>query len=208
MLRPPTTLIKARLKSLVQALVVALVTVLVAGALTVASSASASARSAKADHFDTDLTLRIARCEGCVVTMFSNDGISPIYSSAPATVSGRSVTVTVPSARTAGLSIQIRPSWVSSSKPATNGVWRSSRTEIGDRVSFKTARSKRRDSGCWAGTVNEAVELTVKVRRVRHRGQRSAIAWAPVTQSYRQPMKRSRRGVLAPDDVLACNLSR
>lgn len=203
MLRPPTTLVR----NLTVALTVALVAAMVATLLGLSTSPASAGRAVEAVEADleTELTLRIGRCEGCQVTMFSSDGTNPIYSSAQATVTDGSVTITVPSSRTAGLSVQVRPVWASSNI-TTNVVWRYSSTDIGDLVSFREARRKRRASGCWAGTINEAVELTVKVRRVRHLGRPSIIAWAPVTQSYLQPMKRSRRGVLATDDVLACNL--
>lgn len=165
-----------------------------------------AAQPGSAIEFDTALTLQIARCEGCVITLLSNDGANPIYSSAPAAVSGGSVTITLPSARTSGMSVRVAPPWVSSSAADINVVWRYAGKAIGDSIGFKEARSKRRGSGCWAGTVNEAVTLTVKVRRVSHRGHPSAIAWAPVTESFVPPMSRIRGGVLGTDDVLACNV--
>lgn len=155
---------------------------------------------------DTNLTLNIGRCEGCVVTMVNNDGINPIYSSVPRTVVDGSVTVTVPTAVTDGLSVQVQVPWAGYSDLTTNVVWRYSSTSVGDRIGFGKARSKRRASGCWAGTVNEFVELDVKVRRVRVAGQPGAIAWSPTTQSYLRPMKRTRRGVLATQDALACKV--
>lgn len=157
-------------------------------------------------EFDTDLTLQIARCEGCVVTLLSNDGANPIYSSLPAAVSGGSVTITLPSARTSGMSVRVAPPWVSSSAADINVVWRYAGKAIGDSIGLREARSKRRGSGCWAGTVNEAVTLMVKVRRVSRSEQPSAIAWAPVTESFVPPMSRIRGGVLVTDDVLACNV--
>jgi hypothetical protein len=169
----------------------------------------AVSRSGSAIELDTDLTLRIARCEGCVITLLSYDGANPVYSSVPAAVSDGSVTINLPSARTAGMSVRIEPPWVTAPVAVdTNVVWRYAGEAIGDSVSFKEARSKRRASGCWAGTVNEAVTLTLKVRAVSYRGRPGAIAWAPVTESFVTPMERVRDGVLVSDDVLACNLYR
>ena len=85
-------------------------------------------------------------------------------------------------------------------------AWRYGGTEIGDGVKFKEARLSTRASGCWAGTVNEAVTLKIKVRRVSLRGHPAAIAWSPVTESFVKPMQRVRRGVLTSDDTLACDL--
>ncbi|PUA79028.1 hypothetical protein [Nocardioides currus] len=180
-----------------------------AGTAPASAAPEPSSRAAAVTDLDTDITLLIARCEGCVVTIRSYDGVNPIYSTAPASVAGGSVTFTLPSARTAGMSVRIDPTWVT--VPVAEDVhvaWRYNGAAIGDEVGFKAARSKRRASGCWAGTVNPAVTLTVKVRRVSYRGNPSAIAWAPTTESYVPPMESTRRGALLSDDVLGCKLSR
>jgi hypothetical protein len=193
--------------ALISALVIVMTSVL--GAATATAAPVAPARSAAAIELDTDLTLLIARCEGCVVTLLSNDGANPIFSSVPATVTDGSVTINLPSSKTAGMSVRVEPPWLTQSVAAdTNVVWRYNGKAIGDTVSFKEARSKRRASGCWAGTVNEAVTLTVKVRQVTFRGRPGAIAWAPVTESFVPPMERIRSGVLVSDDVLACSTYR
>ena len=193
-------------------LVSALLTAALAGVVGVgslglglATSASAAPREVGVE-LETDLTLVVPRCEDCVITLFSYDGLDPIYSSAPVVVTDGSVTFTLPSARTAGMSVQVDPPWAYS-RSETYVAWRYSGTEIGDSVSLKDARSKDRASGCWAGTVNEAVTLKIKVRRVSQGGRATAIAWAPVTESFVKPMERVREGVLARGDVLACNLT-
>jgi hypothetical protein len=169
---------------------------------------SAAPRAA-AIELDTDLTLNIARCEGCVITLLSYDGANPAYSSVPETVTDGSVTINLPSARTAGMSVRVEPPWITTPVASdTNVVWRYAGKAIGDSIGLKEARTKRRGSGCWAGTVNEAVTLTIKVRRVSRLGRPGAIAWAPVTESFVPPMERTRRGVLVSDDVLACDVYR
>lgn len=183
--------------------------VLMTSLLGAAPASAVPERAASTIELDTDLTLNIAKCEGCVVTLLSNDGANPIYSSFPATVDDGSVTITLPSARTAGMSVRIEPTWLTSRVPAdTQVVWRYGGKAIGDSIGFKEARAKTRASGCWAGTVNEAVTLTVKVRQVWYRGRPGAIAWAPVTEPYVTPMERVRAGVLVSDDVLTCNVYR
>ena len=63
----------------------------------------------------------------------SNDGANPIYSSFPATVDDGSVTITLPSARTAGMSVRVEPPWLTTSVPAdTQVVWRYGGKAIGD----------------------------------------------------------------------------
>lgn len=174
-----------------------------------ATPARAVPERAPAIELDTDLTLKIAKCEGCVVSLLSYDGANAIYESLPETVTSGSVTITLPSARTAGMSVRIRPPWLTTSVPAdTHVVWRYAGKAIGDTVGFKEARGKSRATGCWAGTINEAVTLTIKVRQVQYRGRPGAIAWAPVTESYLTPMERVRNGVLVSDDVISCNVYR
>ncbi|MEO5663791.1 MAG: hypothetical protein ABIR39_10950, partial [Nocardioides sp.] len=90
----------------------------------------------------------------------------------------------------------------------THVVWRYAGKAIGDVIGFKEARAKTRASGCWAGTVNEAVTLMVKVRQISQRGRAGAIAWAPVTESFLPPMRRARGGVLASDAALSCKTTR
>lgn len=201
----PRLPVRTSIGALISALVIAMTAVL--GAAPSSAVPVAAGRSASAIELDTDLTLLIAKCEGCVITLLSYDGANPIYSSAPATVTDGSVTITLPSARTAGMSVRVEPPWATTAAD-TNVVWRYAGKAIGDKVTFKQARSKRRATGCWAGTVNEAVTLTVKVRAVSYRGRPGAIAWAPVTESFVPPMERVRNGVLLSDDVLACNLYR
>lgn len=208
-------LVRALVRVSARALVFALIVVLGLGSGAVLATPVATAVSSIPDpreagiEFDTDLTLEIARCEGCVITLLSSDGVNPIYSSVPATVSEGSVTINLPSARTAGMSVRVQPPWLTTPVAAdTNVVWRYAGRAIGDSVDFKEARLKRWASGCWAGTVNEAVTLTIKVRRVTYRGRPGAIAWAPVTESFLAPMEQVRGGVLVSDDVLACDLDR
>jgi hypothetical protein len=202
----PRLPVRPLIGALIGALVIVMTSVL--GSAQASGIPVSAVSRASAIELDTDLTLNIARCEGCVITLLSYDGANPVYSSVPETVTGGSVTINLPSARTAGMSVRVEPPWVTTPVADTNVVWRYAGKAIGDRIGFMEARSKRRASGCWAGTVNEAVTLTVKVRRVSYLGRPGAIAWAPVTESFVPPMERIRGGVLVSDDVLACDLYR
>lgn len=196
--------------ALISALVIVMTSILAsAPALAVpAPVARSSAAVSGAVELDTDLTLRIGKCEGCVISLESNDGITPAYSSLPAIVTSGSVTINLPSARTAGMSVRIKPTWVTVPGPDTFVAWRYNGESIGATMGFRQARAKKRASGCWAGTVNEAVSLTIKVRKVSRGGRTAAIAWAPTTESFLPPMQRSRRGVLASDAGLSCKTVR
>lgn len=197
-------------RPLAGALIGALVLVMtsMSGSVPALASPAPAARSAAAIELDTDLTLLVGKCEGCVVTLESDGGVDPAFSSLPATVTDGTVTINLPSARTAGMSVRIDPPWVTVPGPDTFVAWRYNGADIGDSMGFRQARSKRRASGCWAGTVNEAVTLTVKVRQVSQRGRLTAIAWAPVTESFLPPMQRIRRGVLAGDSAPTCKTTR
>lgn len=192
---------------LINALMIATMS-LVGSVMTTVPAQAVPVAPMRAIELDTDLTLVMPSCEGCVITLASVDGINTPYFSAPATVTEGTVTITLPSARTAGLSVKVQPPYASTSGPATYVVWRYNGKAIGNNVNFKAARGKVRASGCWAGTVNEAVTLTVKVRQVSKRGQATAIAWAPVTESFLPPMQRARGGVLTSDSGLSCKTMR
>ena len=72
--------------ALTSALVIVMTCLL--GAAPSTAAPVAVSRSGSAIELDTDLTLLIARCEGCVITLLSYDGANPVYSSVPATVTG------------------------------------------------------------------------------------------------------------------------
>lgn len=192
-----------RARNLITAVIAALITPL----LLASPVASASPRPVLPGS-ETVLTLKIGRCEGCVVTATSNDGILTPFESMPATVYEGSATVTVPSERTFGLSIQVRAPWEDHTARVTNVVFRYGGQDIGDVVTFKQARAMRWASGCWAGTVNTAVTLKIKVRKVRVGSPAGrvygSLAWAPVTESFVKPVVRARRGVLSRQDLLTC----
>ncbi len=192
------------LRPLISALVTAMLAGLLGLGVAVATPAHAVPRDAAVD-LETDITLLVPSCEDCVITLFSYDGLTPIYSSAPRLVVDGSVTITLPTARTSGMSVQVDPPWADS-RSDSYVAWRYAGADIGDSVTLKQARSKTRASGCWAGTFNEAVTLKIKVRRIKRNGRTVAMARAPVTESFVRPMERVRSGVLVSGDVLACDL--
>lgn len=193
------------IRQLISLVVASLLAALVSIGSGVATSTAASAAQESGPEITTDLTLLVPRCEDCFVTVFSDDGINPVYTSGPSEVIDGSVTITLPSARTAGMSVRVDTPW-SDSRADTYVAWRYGGAEIGDEVKFSEARTKSWASGCWAGTVNEAVTLKIKVRRVSYFGRAAAIAWAPVTESYVRPTERVRLGVLARNEVLTCSI--
>jgi hypothetical protein len=80
--------------------------------------------------------------------------------------------------------------------------------EVGDRVTFRQARGKRRASACWEGTRRDEVTLPLTVREVRVQGVHGrvagSIAFLAETTSWLSPMRRAHRGVLGSQDVNVC----
>lgn len=194
--RPVTTL----------ALAASLATALVAAPVTAASAEPLPER-ARAPY--TNLTLDVVGCDGCTLTASSADAGSPTgWISDPQLVAEGQVLFTAPSEKTSGLSIQVSAPWEGATGYATHVAFRYNGVGIGKYVGFKKARKKKRASGCWAGTVNDAVTLKVKVRRVRVSGNSGRvpglIAWTPSTQSYLPPMLPAYRGVLGSQEPLGC----
>lgn len=183
---------------------------LLIGLLTVAFAVAPSGASAVERRAPlTELTLVMPECEGCEITMASyNGGLVDDWVSESELVTDGEVLIVVPSVETAGLSIQVRAPWDGFIGYTTNVVFRYSGQAIGSKVGFKAARSKKWASGCWAGTVNDAVKLRVKTRSVRVRGvqgkARGTIAWIPRTESYLKPVARAYKGVLGGQGVMEC----
>jgi len=200
-----------RITSKLTLIVVPLTALLALGSVPAAVAPAPAAPAERASRApDTVLTVRVAGCEGCVLTAHSNDGVQVPYTSLAQTVVDSVATFTVPSERTPGLSLAVNSTpWQGNPSQTTYVVFRYGGMDIGERVGVKLARSKRRGSGCWAGTVNDAVEVKVRVKKARvpslSGGKTAgAIAWAPLTEPYREPMAKVRRGVLRSSGVYSC----
>jgi hypothetical protein len=157
----------------------------------------------------TQLTLEIADCEGCVISV-----VSYVYRSTDfwnykrRKVADGSVTFAVPTARTLGLSMQVHAPWEGGTGFVTNVVLRYKGVQTGDKIGFRAARASKRATACWAGTTEDAVTMRVKVRRVRVDGYGGkvpgSIAWAPVTQDWLRPLVNTWRGVVGTQDAMPC----
>jgi hypothetical protein len=157
----------------------------------------------------TQLTLEIADCEGCVISLVSYVyGSTDFWNSKSRKVEDGSVTFAVPTARTLGVSMQVRTPWEGGTGFVTNVVLRYQGFQTGDRIGFRPARASKRATACWAGTTEDAVTMRVKVRRVQVRGDGGkvpgSIAWAPVTQDWLRPLVNTWRGVVGTQDAMPC----
>ena len=114
----------------------------------------------------------------------------------------------VPTARTVGLSVMVRTPWEGHTGYVTMVVFRYKGLAAGERIGFNRARTKKKASGCWAGTTEKRASLRFKVRRVNVPGVHGKvpgnIAWAPTTQPWLPPMLPVYGGVLGAQDVIPC----
>ncbi|MBA3783736.1 MAG: hypothetical protein H0X12_18050 [Nocardioides sp.] len=182
----------------------------VAAALLTTGAASAQVPTAEAAT--TQLTIRVVGCEACEVGLTSvldtGAEMPDVWSKPSRRVKDGKVTFTVPTDRTAGLSIPISAPWEGSTGYVALASLRYAGAEVGDKVAFRTAREQRHASGCWAGTTAETATLRLKVRRVTVDGNLGptpgVMAWAARTQPYLDPMERVWHGVMGTQDATFC----
>jgi hypothetical protein len=171
-----------------------------------------TADAAAASPSRTTVTFTVDDCRGCKVQLHQGlvDGEDVIqWHSHTRKVRHGKVSFTVRSKRTAGMQATVEAPWEGQTGYLTNVVFRYGHEQVGDRMTFRDARGKRRASGCWEGTGRDHVTIPIVVREVQVRGviERvpGSIAFARRTQSWLDPMARARHGVLGSQDVFACH---
>jgi hypothetical protein len=182
------------------------ISMLAAAALTLSALAAPAAADAAPT---TQLTLRIASCDGCEVGVASYlQGSMDVWSAKPQKVTDGSVTFAVPTDKTAGLSITVRAPWEGATGYVTNVALRYQGQQPGDKVGFTAARAATKASGCWAGTTEDAVTIKVVARQVQVDGLggkvSGTIAFAKVTQDWLRPLVPAWHGVVGTQDVMPC----
>lgn len=178
---------------------------------TVSSSAAPGpAEAPKAGHH-TRLTFTVPGCEGCRFQLHrvrESDGKVREWHSRTRRVRDGKVTFAPLSRRTFGMTATVVAPWEGHTGYLTTVAFRYGGKAVGERVTFRQARQKRRASACWEGTRRDAVTIPLVVRRVMVRGVRhrvrGSIAYAPSTQVWRPPMRRAFRGVLGSQDFDRC----
>ena len=196
-----------------------LATLLATGAVLAASTGAAAGQSgtaeprtaARATPRTTALTFTAPGCDGCTITLvkaFRSGGRVHYWSSKERTVRDGAVTFTPRSRRTIGMSALVGAPWEGTTGYVTEVVFRYGGEQTGDAVTLAEARTKRRGSGCWAGT--NAGELTVPltIRKVRVQGTTGrtwgTIAFTSATERWGDPMEPLMHGVLGTQDVELC----
>jgi hypothetical protein len=184
----------------------------VGGALVATGPGMAAAPDARAVP-RTVLTFTVHGCEGCEVQPVQYiAGHRHDWEGKKKTVEDGTVSWTIPTKHTHGLSVWIRGPWEGQDGTGTgyvaNVVWRYGHEQVGSTVTRRDVKSKHKAAGCWAGTDATEVTIPLEVRKVMVKGysHRTAgtLAWTEVTQDWWDPMLRTDEGILGSQDVMPC----
>lgn len=188
-----------------------LVALLLVG-LTVPTARAAMPTAAPAAAPHTRLTLRFDGCARCSVTLIQAiSGAPNVWHSRARRVGadGRAV-FRVPTARTHGMSFELRVPWESAATDSVlNVATRYAGQAAGRAWSARQAMAAKRAFGCWAGTASTRATVQVHVHGFTFdagsRGrQRAAVAWAsPGLRSWR-PAMRTFHGRIGNQDAFYC----
>jgi hypothetical protein len=192
--------------------------VLLAGLLVPSATAAAptSASTERAAQPRTALTFTVDDCEGCELQLTSalgtyaqaDAGQVDIWNSRTKIVEDGSVTFTIPTRRTWGMSVAIKAPWEGHTGYRTTLAWRYNGELQGDEVTLEEAVTKTKASACWEGVRSREVTMPIVVEKVRVRGVKKmvagSIAFVPTTQSWLRPMREVWDGVLGSQDVNIC----
>lgn len=160
----------------------------------------------------TALTFEVPGCEGCRFQLYqgweTSDGRPTAWISREKKVRDGVVSFDPRSKHTFGMTATVIAPWEGQTGYLTTVVFRYGHEQVGDAVSFREARSKKRATGCWEGTRRDALTIPVVVRKVMVQGVQArvqgSIAYLPTTQSWLPPMQRARHGVLGTQEIQIC----
>ncbi|MGY2702986.1 hypothetical protein ACVW2K_002570 [Nocardioides sp. HB32] len=184
------------------------------GAVAAGSPAADASTPARAAVAKTTITFEMSGCDGCEVGLMqarwdkhAQYGVR-YWDTGQKTVSDGTVSFTVPTKHTRGMSMTLTAPWEGHTGYVTTVAFRYGGEQVGDEVGFAEARSKSKASACWAGTSADEVTIPLTVRKVwvegvRHR-VRGSIAYAAVTQDWMVPMRDVWDGVMGSQDVNVC----
>lgn len=138
------------------------VAMFLAGAIAVLGVPTASAAE------QTTITLRVIGCEGCTIQpgQWRNASDEP-WNGRKGVVQGGLVTLTVPTARTAGMAFTITAPWAVDQNAAQNVVVQYSGVQPGTTPTRAQIRKAKQATACWAGTTKQRVRLAMRVNRIR-----------------------------------------
>ncbi|GAA1161034.1 hypothetical protein [Nocardioides aquiterrae] len=186
-------------------------TTAVAAALAVAAPSVGSApEAARMAAPRTQLTLDFTGCNGCELRLTqARDGHDHVWQSKSRTVRHGSVSWSIPTSRTHGLSITVGAPWDGGGGYVPTIAFRYAGERVGDEVTNAVAKTKRKASACWAGTGDDAVTIAVTVVRARSTNPagdpiRTPRAFTTTTQDWQKPMARAWHGISGTQEVTYC----
>jgi hypothetical protein len=189
----------------------------VATAAPAAPAAQTAQTEGRSAALRTTLTFTVDDCEGCELQLTSalgtyaeaDAGQVDIWSSRIRTVRDGSVTFTIPTRRTWGMSVAITAPWEGHTGYRTTLAWRYNGERQGDEVTLEEAVTKKKASACWEGVRTRTVTVPIVVEKVRvmgvHKKVNGSIAFVPTTESWLRPMREVWDGVLGSQDVNICH---
>ncbi|MDP2288860.1 MAG: hypothetical protein Q8M73_09900 [Actinomycetota bacterium] len=167
----------------------------------------------------TTVTLVVKGCEGCTIGVergLKNEPASTVQPSKPdhwdgpsALVKNGFVTLTVPTAYTAGASFTVSAPWEGDTDGMTNIVL-GGKTPPATLISVARATNRTKATACWAGTQdNQAIiRVTVIRRNLGGMGDKKVvfpIAWASPTVATVGPLTKTLgKGLLGNQDMFFC----
>lgn len=185
-----------------------------AGALTgLTTSASASdgtGPTARAAQPRTHLTLRFTGCNGCHIGLTQAlDGRRHVWQASGRTVRHGRASWSIPTSRTHGLSITVLAPWDGGAGYVPTVVFRYAGEHVGDVVTNRVAKTKRRASACWAGTEQDSATLRITVVHARSTNPpgdpiRTPRAFTSTTQAWETPMLPAWHGISGTQDATYC----
>jgi len=162
----------------------------------------------------TSITMKVTGCNGCTITpVQAIEGEDAIWSGAAVKVKGGKALLTVPTARTRGMSFNLEAAWNVAINAMPVIVTQYESTQPGQSVTKKQAMTFTRATGCWAGTTEPAVTVNVTVRRVtmpafppsgKKKTTRVPLAWMVPTQSTTGGFDTASKGVIAQQNAWYC----
>jgi hypothetical protein len=188
----------------VKRIVVAVTAALSAAALTVVAPPALSAGV-------TTITFTVTGCEGCQITpVWAIQGQDPVTFATTTVVDG-SAFAAVPTSLTQGMSFNITAPWKVRIDAEPVIVTQYQGVAPGTTVTKAMAKKAPKATGCWAGTTDKAVALTVVVRRVtmpsfpdESKKARVPLAWIQPTAETTGGFAVTQKGVIAQQEAWYC----
>lgn len=180
------------------------------GVLTGTTGTAAADGSVPAEKSRTKLTLAVTGCQGCELRLTQAlNSKTKVWQSKSKKVTHGTVSWSVLKSRTHGLSVTVLAPWDGGAGYVPTVAFRYAGEHIGDAVTNSTAKSKRRASGCWAGTAKGAATVPITVVHANAKSPtgepiKTPRAFTSVTQRWEKPMNPAWRGISGTQDAVYC----